>query len=215
MSPKCPMFKWSRNPCPCEPTNVQVIPVFKWSKSQCPSDPGAIYIHVSVWCFCTHTECLYFSTGFLSTISGRWIGTTWTRPQTPKIVSSWGARNMIDMGMRLEMVGIEWLEMFGDIWGCFMEIAWNCSIPFFPGLHCLHILFLFGTSQVHFFGFWDWFPQTMAAGVWPWFSFIFPFFPFCGLTECFWTMIFWVWGVPNVYPLYPYSSHVMPCIRNN
>jgi hypothetical protein len=43
--------------------------------------------------------------------------------QTPKIVSSWGARNMIDMGMRLEMVGMEWLEMFGDIWGCFMEIA--------------------------------------------------------------------------------------------
>jgi hypothetical protein len=42
--------------------------------------------------------------------------------QTPKIVSSWGARNMIDMGMRLEMVGMEWLEMFGDIWGCFMEI---------------------------------------------------------------------------------------------
>jgi hypothetical protein len=30
---------------------------------------------------------------------------------------------MIDMGMRLEMVGMEWLEMFGDIWGCFMEIA--------------------------------------------------------------------------------------------
>ena len=43
--------------------------------------------------------------------------------QTPKIVSSWGARDMIDMGMRLEMVGMEWLEMFGDIWRCFMENA--------------------------------------------------------------------------------------------
>ena len=37
---KCPMFKWSRNPCPSEPKKLQVIPMFKWSKSQCPSDPG-------------------------------------------------------------------------------------------------------------------------------------------------------------------------------
>ena len=26
MSPKCPMLKWSRNPCPSEPTKLQVIP---------------------------------------------------------------------------------------------------------------------------------------------------------------------------------------------
>ena len=160
----------------------------------------------------THTECLYFSTGFLSTTSGRWIGTTWTRPKLPKSFqvgapatwSTWGCA-----WRWLEWNGWRCSEIFGDVLWRMHEIVLFRS---FPGLHCLHILFLFGTSQVHFFGFWDWFPQTMAAGVWPWFSFI---FPFCGLTECFWTMIFWVWGVPNVYPLYPYSSHVMLCIRNS